>query len=205
MFEEPTLKAVTVIIVAMFPLVACSNSEHDRIKDTTHATYDKTTGKLTMLTYDMNKDGKIDTWTYMDGTTPIRSEIDSDEDGKIDRWEYNTPDGKIDHEAYSERHTGVPDTWVWKDAAGRPRRMEYSSATTGKVYRWEFYENGKLVRVEEDDDGDGKVDKGELHDGDAITSVEFDTKPHRDGVANLRQTFGPGGQIVKTEMLGRGR
>ncbi len=66
----------------------CADPERERLKHTTRASYDQTTGKLTELTYDANKNGRIDTWTEMDGTRPIRSRIDSDEDGRIDRWEY---------------------------------------------------------------------------------------------------------------------
>ena len=72
-------------------------------------TYDKTTGKLTQLTYDANKNGKIDTWTDMDGTKPLQSRIDSDEDGTIDRWEYYDEKGALAKVGFSrrqERHGG---------------------------------------------------------------------------------------------------
>ncbi|MEI6245058.1 MAG: hypothetical protein WCQ64_08425, partial [Acidobacteriota bacterium] len=64
------------------------------MKATTQANYDRTTGKLTEITYDKNKNGKIDTWVKMDGNRPVSAEIDTDEDGKIDRWEEYGPDGK---------------------------------------------------------------------------------------------------------------
>ena len=66
----------------------CADPERERLKQTTKASYDQATGKLTELTYDANKNGRIDTWTEMDGTRPLRSRIDSNEDGRIDRWEY---------------------------------------------------------------------------------------------------------------------
>ena len=34
-------------------------------------TYDSATGKLTQLTYDANRNGRVDTWTSMDGTQPL--------------------------------------------------------------------------------------------------------------------------------------
>lgn len=52
------------------------------------ASYDPKTGRLSKLSADLNKNGKIDTWTYMDGAKTIRTEQDQNEDGKIDRWEY---------------------------------------------------------------------------------------------------------------------
>ena len=49
-----------------------------RAKETTRPTYDKGTGKLKELTYDANQNGRIDTWTEMDGARPLRSRIDRD-------------------------------------------------------------------------------------------------------------------------------
>ena len=60
---------------------ACSDPEKERIKATSIPTYDEKTGKLTRLTADLNKDGVIDAYTYMDGTKVLRSEIDADQDG----------------------------------------------------------------------------------------------------------------------------
>ena len=64
--------------------------------------YDKLTGKLRLLKYDSNGDGKVDTWSYMDGTRVVRIEIDMDEDGKIDRWEYYDADQKLEKTGTSQ-------------------------------------------------------------------------------------------------------
>ena len=40
-------------------------------------------------------------------------------------------------------------------------RAEQASGADGKMNRVEFYEHGKLARVEEDTNGDGRVDKWE--------------------------------------------
>jgi hypothetical protein len=50
---------------------------------------------LKELTYDANKNGRIDTWTDMDGTRPLRARIDRNEDGKLDRWEYYDEKGQL--------------------------------------------------------------------------------------------------------------
>ena len=67
---------------------SCSDPEKAQEKAGIKPTYDKTTGKLKELTYDSNHDGKVDTWTEMDGARPLRTRIDRNEDGKLDRWEY---------------------------------------------------------------------------------------------------------------------
>ena len=56
--------------------------------------YDAQTGKLRLLKYDSDGNGKVDTVSYMDGSRIVRIEIDKDEDGKVDRWEYYGPDQK---------------------------------------------------------------------------------------------------------------
>ena len=65
--------------------------------------YDQTTGKLKLLKYDSNSDGKVDTWSYMDGARIVRIEIDQNEDGKIDRWEYYDENRKLEKIGFSRR------------------------------------------------------------------------------------------------------
>ena len=100
----------------------CADPERERLKATTKASYDKATGKLTELTYDANKNGRIDTWTEMDGTRPLRSRIDSNEDGRIDRWEYYD-DGWTSGESglLAERPTTSPTPGRTR-RRGRPHR-----------------------------------------------------------------------------------
>ena len=121
--QAPGTCASVALLVALAALAACGPSpEQQRLRDTTKATYDKATGRLERLTYDANKDGVIDTWTYMDGTKVLRSEIDKNQDGKIDRWEYYGDDGKtVVKVAVSKADNGKPDTWLYP-GAGRPGR-----------------------------------------------------------------------------------
>ena len=83
------------VVCGVVLVQSCSNPERERLRSTTTATYDQASGKLTELTFDANKNGRIDTWTEMDGTRPLRSRLDSDEDGRVDRWEYYDAAGKL--------------------------------------------------------------------------------------------------------------
>jgi len=183
--------------------VGCSNSEQERLKATSIPTYDQKTGKLTRITADLNKDGKIDTWTYMDGTTPLRTEQDLDGDGKIDRWEFVSPDGKVTKTMLSRLKTGKPDTWVSASPDGTVKMNFSPTADEHKITRWETYDKDRLVLVEEDTNGDGRPDKWEVHDGVPIISVEFDL--NFDGVRDERITYGPGGKVVLIESQPDGR
>src|SRR6185503_3063685 len=80
--------------------------------------YDKQTGKLQLLKYDSNGDGKVDTWSYMDGTKVLRIEVDKDEDGKLDRWEYYDADQKVEKTGMSRANDGKEDAWEYAGPDG---------------------------------------------------------------------------------------
>ena len=185
---------------------ACSDPEKERMKKTTQATYDPKTGKLTRLTADLNKNGKIDTYTYMDGTKVLRSEIDADEDGKIERWEYHDDAGKnVVSVAISREKNGKPDTWMYPGPDGKLVRAEISSEQDEKkIDRWEWYEADRLVRAEEDASGDGKVDKWETHRNGSLIAVMLDE--NYDGTPDRRLNYGDAGRLltIESEPDGRG-
>ena len=143
--------------------------------------YNKKTGRLEQLKYDSDGDGKFDTFSYMDGSTILRIEIDRDEDGTIDRWEYYGPGKTLERVGLSRAQNGVEDAWQYFDASGALVRVELA-AEDGQhkksVERIEHYERGVLVRAEEDTDHDGKVDKWETYESNRLSSVAFDEQ-HR--------------------------
>jgi hypothetical protein len=167
-----------------------------RLKETTRATYDKSTGKLKELTYDSNANGRIDTWTEMDGARALRSRIDRNEDGKIDRWEYYDDSGRLLKVGFSRRDDGKLDAWAFSGSDGRVNRIEIaSSGDEQKVERREFYEPSlagageptALVRAEEDTNGDGRIDKWETYENGAVKTVAFDE--NGDGTADRRLSY----------------
>jgi hypothetical protein len=175
-----SVSAVTAVAIAALGVSACSDPERARLKETTKASYDSASGKLTELTYDANKNGRIDTWTEMDGTRPVRSRIDSNEDGKIDRWEYYDQAGTLAKVGLSRNGGDKPDAWAFTGADGQTERIEVSStADEKKIDRWERYENGVLVSAEFDENGDGRPDRRLTYRGGALVSIE--TEPDATG------------------------
>jgi antitoxin component YwqK of YwqJK toxin-antitoxin module len=187
----------SIVALAALSAAACSDPETERARKTTIPTYDSKTGKLTQLTYDRNKNGVIDTWTDMDGAKPLRSRIDLDEDGKIDRWEYYDDKGNLAKVGFSRKNDGKADAWAYSGPDGKVARIDVSS--TGdetKIDRREFYENGVLVRTEEDTNGDGRVDKWETYENGALKTAAMDE--NGDGVPDRRLTYA-GGALVLIE------
>jgi hypothetical protein len=187
------------VVCTAFVASACSDPDRERIKATTKPTYDKTTGKLTELTYDRNKNGTIDTWTDMDGTRPLRSRIDLDEDGSIDRWEYYGDKGELLKVGFSRKKDGKPDAWAYSGADGKVERVEISSiGDEHKIDRWEHYDASGLVSAEEDTNGDGRIDKWETYAGGALKSAAFDESA--DGKPDRRLTYDNGQlTLIETE------
>jgi hypothetical protein len=165
--------------------------------------YDPQTGKLRLLKYDSDGNGKVDTVSYLDGSRVVKIEIDKDEDGKVDRWEYYGPDQKLEKVGISRAGDGKEDAWSYADAAGAVARLEISTQRDGKVTRIEHYQQTKLVAAEEDADGDGKIDKWETYDGERLSSVAFDTQ--RRGVPDRRLVYALDGNArVEVDVKGDG-
>jgi hypothetical protein len=168
--------------LALFLLSSCSPGR--RAGQTAHGTYDKTSGKLTQIASDSNHNGRIDTWTDMDGSRPLRSRIDLDEDGKIDRWEYYDGTGALLKVGFSRTKGPKPDAWAFSRPDGSLEHIDISStADEARIDRREFYEGGVMVRAEEDTNADGRPDKWERYDHGVLKTVEFDedhdAKPDR--------------------------
>jgi hypothetical protein len=171
-------------------MAGCQGRDPDAAKRI-QPVYDQKTGKLQLLKYDSDKNGVIDTWSYMDGARVVRIEIDKDEDGKIDRWEYYGPDQKLEKVGFSRLKDGKEDAWSYTGPDGSIVRIDVSTRRDGKANRTEHYKSDVLVSAEEDSDEDGQIDKWETYDGERLATVAFDTM-HR-GKPDRRLIYGSNG------------
>jgi antitoxin component YwqK of YwqJK toxin-antitoxin module len=189
------ISAVILATIVAVALPACS-SKPDKAaeKNRFNPVYDKTTGKLTMLKFDSKKDGKIDTWSYMDGTRIVRIEIDRDGDGKVDRWEYYGADQKVEKIGLSRANDGLVDAWAYAAPDGSVAKMEISTNRDGKVTRTEYYEGGVISRVEEDTKGTGRIDKWETYRNGSLSMVAFDDQQR--GTPTRRLVYLGNGKVL---------
>jgi hypothetical protein len=134
------------LVSLCFLAVACDSPPDPRRTDFkverggVKAEYNPKTGRLTRLEVDTNKNGKIDAWTYQEGTRLDRIELDKDENGKIDRWEHYV-DNKMVKIGTSSRGDGVEDEWAYPNAAaGFVERVESDTNRDGRVDKWESFE-----------------------------------------------------------------
>lgn len=198
--KRKAILACLAVPLGMLTLASCGSPKPaNRIEPV----YSKENGRLQLLKYDADGDGKIDTWSYMDAARILRIDVDRDEDGKIDRWEYYGPDQKIEKIGFSRLSDGKEDAWSFGGPDGTVVRIDVSTRRDGRITRVEHYEKDALVRAEEDTDEDGRMDKWETFEGGRLTSVAFDTV-HR-GTPDRRLIYGPNGSArIEVDAKGDG-
>lgn len=196
--RRPATVASAATCLALALTCAGCSSERTEARKRISPEYSKTTGKLQLLKYDSNGNGKADIFSYMDGARVLRIEIDKDEDGKIDRWEYYDPNQKIEKIGFSRLQDGKEDAWSYTGPDASVVRIEVSTKRDGKVTRIEHYDHEKLLTAEEDTNGDGRTDKWETYDGERLASVAFDSGNR--GTPDRRLVYGSDG-TVRVEVM----
>lgn len=182
----PHKNALTLLPLIVVLVVPGCSSERNAARDRITPEYGKD-GRLQLLKYDSQGNGRVDTWSYMDGARVIRIEIDADADGTIDRWEHYGSDQKLERIGLSRGHDGVEDAWSFTGRDGTVERIEVSTRHDGAIDRIEYYEHDRMVRAEEDSDANGAIDKWETYDGPRLSSVAFDTSDR--GIPDRRLTY----------------
>jgi hypothetical protein len=162
--------------------------------------YDDFTRRLLQLSADQNGDGRLDQWTYLDGNRTLRGEADGDGDGRIDRWEYFDASGKVSVIGTASRNDGIEDTWTSIAATGNGETHVATSSRRDRVRdRHSYYTGQTLLRVEEDTNGDGLIDKWDRYDGAVLREVAFDMS-FSQGRPDRRALYDPRGQFLRVEI-----
>jgi hypothetical protein len=171
------------------------------------AKYDDTTGRLRTLSLDANRNGRVETVSYMDGARIMWVEVDQDENGKVDRWDFYGTARQLEKVGFSRQNDGVMDAIGFYDSRNVLIRMEISTARDGRFDRVETYVDGRLAAAGEDTNGDGRPDKWDEYRESAAAGQT----PEYDVVATLfdhsgsgrpdrRFVYGPNGTIERVEI-----
>jgi hypothetical protein len=193
----PVCLSVSVAGVVAVLATGCADPAKARAQTGIQPTYDTGTGRLKQIALDSNHDGRVDTWTDMDGARPIQTRIDRNHDGRPDRWEYYDRASGLIKVGFSRKDDGKPDAWAFSGADGKLERIEISSAADeNKIDRVERYDPSGLVAATEDTNADGALDKWEAYHAGALTSAAFDE--NQDGKPDRRLTY-DGAALVSIE------
>lgn len=161
--------------------------------------YDDFSGRLIQLTADQNGDGQTDQWTYLDGPRPLRGEADTDGDRRIDRWEYFDIASALTRVGTSSRGDGVEDTWTDPTPSKDGESMVATSRRRDRVFdHREFFRGAALVRIEDDTNSDGRIDKWERYEGSVLREAAFDTS-FSHGRADRRALYDETGRFSRLE------
>ena len=112
---------------------------------------------------DLNGDGRKDiVRLYTEEGRPMREEADRDFDGRIDEVTRFT-NGRVSLQEVDTSGNGMIDTKIFFEG-GQPVRAERdmknrSTVAEWRPDRWEYYVDGRTVRIGTDVNGDGKVDR----------------------------------------------
>lgn len=99
---------------------------------------------------------------------------------------------------YGNRLSDSPGVQRQYDADGQLTRIVYDAHGRHRPDTWSYFDHGRVVRTDCDEDGDGAVDTWYYYDGDGnVTKTGFSTK--HDGVVDAWRFENPGGVLAKIE------
>lgn len=195
-------------LLAVVALTTACSSAAPPVTTKPVAGYDPKTGRLKTLSVDANRNGRIETVSYMDGARIVRIELDQDENGKVDRWDFYDANRRLEKVGLSRQNDGVMDALAFYEADGVVARMEISTKRDGTFDRIEYYAKGVLTRSTDDANGDGRPDKWDTYApvarpaaGDpeyAVVTTAFDDAGS--GRPDRRFVYGEGGSIERVEL-----
>jgi len=186
-------------------LAGCS-TQASTVGDAPQAKYDATSGHLRELAFDATHSGRNNAIGFMDGTQIQRIEVDEDGDGQVDRWEFYDARRHLERVGISRHHNGSIDAMAFYGEHGDLERIEVSTRADHLFDRIEFYQFESLRRVEEDTNGDGRVDKWETYavdshhaagDTPTILTAVFDDVFR--GTPTRRLVYRPDGTVLRVE------
>jgi hypothetical protein len=107
---------------------------------------------------DANGDGRADVSSVKSGNRIACQAYDLNFDGKVDSWVYYDPSGKVRRRENDYDRDGRVDE-ISLFAAGVLIQKHRATTLNNRLDTWDFFNAGRLARSERDSDGDAKVDQ----------------------------------------------
>ncbi|MGE0447498.1 MAG: hypothetical protein AB7P99_19910 [Vicinamibacterales bacterium] len=154
--------------------------------------YDADSRLASRLDTDADRDGVVESRTYMVAGRLARHELDVTGDGRVDRWEYYRPDGTLARLGTSSAFDGIEDTWVVQ--TGATTEVEISTRRDGVIDRRETQVDGVLRRSEQDINFDGQPDQWATYEDGRVRELRIDSGLVA-GRPDRRLLYGPDGAL----------
>jgi len=107
---------------------------------------------------DANGDGRADLTIVKDGAREVCRAVDLNLDGKVDVWVYMDSSGTLRRREYDFDRDGAIDQIVTYQG-GVPTAGQRATLLANRLDTWDYYQNGLLARSERDSDSDARVDQ----------------------------------------------
>lgn len=119
-----------------------------------------------VISSDFNGDGRMDfEQTYDESGLWVRQEkSDLDGNGAWDvtsfyQWNQARKSAVLSEEHFDTNYDGRTDLWKIYTKRGSLKERRLDRRLDGSPDYWEFYSNNEVVRIQQDEDGDGEPDK----------------------------------------------
>lgn len=107
---------------------------------------------------DANGDGRADITIVKDGAREVCRAVDLNLDGKVDVWSYMDDGGRLRRREYDFDRDGAIDQIVTYQG-GVPTAGQRATLLANRLDTWDYYQNGMLARTERDSDSDARIDQ----------------------------------------------
>jgi hypothetical protein len=121
-----------------------------------HEECDTSSGSAEHL--DANGDGRADVTIVKEGGREVCRAVDLNLDGRVDVWAYMDDRGQLRRREYDFDRDGAIDQIVTYQGGG-PTASQRATLLANRLDTWDYYQNGMLARTERDSDSDARVDQ----------------------------------------------
>lgn len=117
-------------------------------------------GKVLRIERDLNFDNIVDVWQYPnEAGVVIEEEMDLDHDRQVDVVVFYREDATVEHKELAIEFKGQFTVFKYYDQTEQLLRVEQDEDADGRMDRWDYYEGKRLARTGWDEDNDGVPDR----------------------------------------------
>jgi len=153
-------------VADMWKIYAPAEVKEDEEEAALPSADDEPPVRLVRKEVDTNFDNKVDIWFVYDEKEVLKQQVsDADFDGVVDFREFYE-EGRISLRESFDKRSDTKPTVKKFFTNGKLTKIEFDNEPDGKTDRWEIYQDSELKQVGFDNDGDGQIDYWRAYDED---------------------------------------